>query len=124
MHPLVGRNTATSTGSVSSYWLGKLFNGLPADASRMRENRSLEEAADDGADRFTWPTCSPYSPKRACATPRSTHVKPHQSWRLIPRASLQDRNKAASRPAILGRVPKYEVAWARRSAVVVGMAPK
>lgn len=49
-HLLVSRNTATRTGPVSPYWLEKLFTGLPATPSRLREDRILEETAADGAD--------------------------------------------------------------------------
>lgn len=47
---LVSRNTATRTTPVSAFWLEKLFDGLPATASRLREDRILEQAAADGAD--------------------------------------------------------------------------
>lgn len=47
---LVSRNTATRTRPVSAYRLEKLFADVPATASRLREDRILEEAAADGAD--------------------------------------------------------------------------
>ncbi|BEL12833.1 hypothetical protein Q0Z83_110240 [Actinoplanes sichuanensis] len=48
-HLLLTRRTAHERGPVSAYWLTRLFDGLPATAAQLREDRILEEArAADG----------------------------------------------------------------------------
>jgi hypothetical protein len=43
-HLLLTRRTAHERGPVSAYWLTSLFDGLPATAAQLREDRILEEA--------------------------------------------------------------------------------
>lgn len=49
-HLLLTRRTAHERGPVSAYWLTCLFDGLPATAAQLREDRILEEARAVGGD--------------------------------------------------------------------------
>jgi hypothetical protein len=49
-HLLLTRRTAHERGPVSAYWLTCLFEGLPATAAQLREDRILEEARAAGGD--------------------------------------------------------------------------
>jgi hypothetical protein len=51
-HLLLTRRTAHERGPVSAYWLTRLFDGLPATAARLREDRILEEARAAGGDQL------------------------------------------------------------------------
>ncbi|MEV6299566.1 hypothetical protein AB0M02_09195 [Actinoplanes sp. NPDC051861] len=49
-HLLLTRRTAHERGPVSAYWLTSLFDGLPATAAQLREDRILEEARAANGD--------------------------------------------------------------------------
>jgi hypothetical protein len=44
------RRTAHERGPVSAYWLARLFDGLPATAARLREDRIREEVRAANGD--------------------------------------------------------------------------
>jgi hypothetical protein len=47
---LLTRRTAHERGPVSAYWFTSLFDGLPATAAQLREDRILEEARAANGD--------------------------------------------------------------------------
>ena len=46
----MNRHSAHTTGTVSEFWTGRLFRGLPLTAAKLREDRILEEARCGRAD--------------------------------------------------------------------------
>lgn len=51
-HQLISRNTATTTTPVGTFWLDKLVRPLPVGLDRLRQDRILEEALANGANRL------------------------------------------------------------------------